>query len=53
MSITAPVSLMAVIDYLFTKITSVAGNAKGGNKGKQSNDKQDVGSTLYLLPLFH
>ena len=52
MSITA-IILFTVIDYLFSDITSVACNAKGGNKGKQSNDEKEVGSPLYRLPLFH
>jgi len=39
--------LIVINDYLFTYITSVTGNAKGGNKGKQSNDEKDVGFPLY------
>jgi hypothetical protein len=52
-SIPADEILFTVIDDLFSDIASVAGNAKGGNKGKQSNNEHEVCSPSYRLPLFH
>ena len=44
---------MTVIYYLLTNITSITGDAEGGNQSYQTDNKNKIGCRLYILPFFH